>query len=65
MHFLQQRYEGLSDLRTAVFLCLSPERLLVQILFPPTRSIWSFFPFSSWRHRERSALNLFVKGGAG
>ena len=35
MHFLQQRYEGLPDLRTAVFLCLSPERLLVQILFPP------------------------------
>ena len=45
MHFLQQRYEGLSDLRTAVFLCLSPERLLVQILFPLPRSIWSFSPF--------------------
>ena len=45
MHFLQQRYEGLSDLCTAVFIYLFPERLLVQILFPPTRSIWSFSPF--------------------
>ena len=36
MHFLQQRYEGLPNLRTAVFLCLSPERLLSQRLFPPT-----------------------------
>ena len=36
MHFLQQRYEGLSDLRTAVFVCLSPERLLFQRLFPST-----------------------------
>ncbi len=36
MHFLQQRYEGQADLRTAVFIYLFPERLLSQRLFLPT-----------------------------
>ena len=36
MHFLQQRYEGLPDLRTTVFIYLFPERLLSQRLFLPT-----------------------------
>ena len=44
MHFLQQRYEGLPDLRTAVFIYLFPERLLSQRLFPPTILSGLFVP---------------------